>query len=62
LLISTFRKYIFLCDFGSGINKIRSETKQKILGKAAAAFGDKVVLVGERDIAAKEDFISYKKS
>jgi hypothetical protein len=37
-----------------------SETKQKTLEEIAAAFGDKVVLVSERDIASEEAVMDDK--
>jgi hypothetical protein len=37
-----------------------SETKQKTLEEIAAAFGDKVVLLTERDIAAEETVMEEK--
>lgn len=37
-----------------------SETKQKTLEEIAAAFGDKVVLVTERDLAAEEAVMDAK--
>ena len=41
---------------GSGFR----ETKQKTLEEIAAAFGDKVVLVSERDLAAEEAVMDAK--
>lgn len=38
----------------------RSETKRKPLEEIAAAFGDKVVLVSETDVAAEESVIRDK--
>lgn len=37
-----------------------SETKQKTLEEIAAAFGDKVVLITENDVAAEEAVIGDK--
>lgn len=43
-----------------GLANGNRETKQKSLEEIAAAFGDKVVLVSERDLAAEEAVMDGK--
>lgn len=44
------------------INVLNSETKQKTLEEIAAAFGDRVVEIEERDILAEEAVMSGKEA
>jgi hypothetical protein len=46
--------------FGTFANRIASETRHKTLEEIAAAFGDKVVEVGEREVEAEGNVLDEK--
>lgn len=61
LRISTSRQFPVPCVATGFVDeRLYSETKQKTLEDIAAAFGDKVVLVDERAIAAEEVVLEEK--
>jgi hypothetical protein len=61
LRISTSRESPIPCVAAAFVDEILfRETKQKTLEDIAAAFGDKVVLVDERAIAAEEVVLEEK--